>query len=474
MHGVLRVAWFFSILLSIQKVRSEPQVYILAENLEQVVTSSTLQWIPFNGHKDVALKNAVISAHQIRERENGTEDVEDRHEEVPVYVCRAKVAAIWVPGQYRKGKDKQVCIVSSYRKVSEEKNFEILINREKRSRLSWFQKSRYTLIPQGSVQGSDSFYVARRPVKYHRKDGALTHTAGNFNPSENLGVFLLVDQNNKELKFEDGEVLVEQEPIRYEFKHTKFDRIKSKHKHHPRILGTTVLKNEVEGVQRVDTVLSYNYTHFMDWGKDHGLIIALPFSVNMPNGTEYTGKWGIPKSINRTETVPIERYLEEGTAVNVTLKGNYTESDIPYISTVTAFYKDNEVLESLIRDSLLMKYMTGVVIEFGPVYFLSNNTLVPTTTTTARTTSITTTLTSKTQTISVPMPNTEDIYMADDKSKKSVSNEVVPNDVEPVPAGNTEDNTVQQLTKKDDSDDASSITICPFVIISSVIIIHIT
>lgn len=399
--------------------------------------------------------------------------MEEPHEEIPVYVCRAKVAAIWVPGQYRKDKIKHVCIVSLYKKVSEEKNFEILINKEKRSRISWLQKSKYTIIPQGSVQGSESLYVARRPVKYHKKEGALTHTAGNFNPSENLGVFSLVDQNNKELKFEDGEVLVEQEPVKYEFKHIKFDKLKSKHKYHPRILGTTVLKNEVEGEQKVDTVLSYNYTHFMDWGKNHGLLIALPFVVNMPNGPEYVGKWGISKSENKTEVVPIERKLEEGTAVNVTLRGNYTESEIPYVSTVTAYYKDNEILESVLRDSLLKKYMTGVVIEFGPVYFLNNNTLVPTTTTTARTTSITTE-TRQTQTVSVPMPNTEDLYMMEDKTKRPMSNEVVPNDAESAPVGNTEDNTVQQLTKKAESGDGSKLVIYPLVLVLSFIMIHIT
>lgn len=68
MHGV---TWLFTLVLTIYRVKSEPQVYILAENLEQVITSSTLQWVPFNGHKDVALKNAVISGHQIKERENG-------------------------------------------------------------------------------------------------------------------------------------------------------------------------------------------------------------------------------------------------------------------------------------------------------------------------------------------------------------------------------------------------------------------
>ncbi|KAL3282742.1 hypothetical protein HHI36_005911 [Cryptolaemus montrouzieri] len=470
MHGNLRSTWTFFLLVIIQRVYSEPQVYILAETLEQVVTSSTLQWHPYNGHADILLKNAVVAAYQIREMDNATENTSTSEEilKVPIYVCRAKVAAIWVPGQFRK--TNKVCIVSLYKRVSEERNFEVLINQEKRARLSWKPKSKYILTPQGSIEGGDKVYIARRPVEYHHKEGALTHTVGNFNPNENLGVFSLVDQNNKELKYEDGELLVEQEPIRYEFKHSKFDRIKSKHTNHPKILGTTFLKNEEVGVQRVDTVLSYNYTHYMNWGKEHGLLIALPFSVDL-NGTKFNGKWGFPESVDKTEVVPIERYLEEGTAVNVTLKGNYTESDIPYVTTVTAFFKDNNTLESILRDSLLMKHMTDVVIEFSPVYFLSNNTVVPTTTTTARTTSLTTQV-SQTQTIPVNIPNTEDIYVLDEKSEKPMTNDVIPKEIPPESSGNTNDNTVQQLTKKDEN--SGNVLSPSLIIIASLLLIQIT
>lgn len=87
----------------------------------------------------------------------------------------------------------------------------------------------------------------------------------------------------------------------------------------------------------------------------------------------------------------LSRYLEEGTAVNVTLMGNYTEAEVPYIATVVAIYKDGEKREILIRDTKRENKMSSIVAVYSPVYFLHNNSFVPTTTTTSTTTSTTTT-----------------------------------------------------------------------------------
>ncbi|KAJ8971798.1 hypothetical protein NQ317_011714 [Molorchus minor] len=39
--------------LKLLSVHGEPSVHILAENLEQLITSSTLEWIPYTGHNTV-------------------------------------------------------------------------------------------------------------------------------------------------------------------------------------------------------------------------------------------------------------------------------------------------------------------------------------------------------------------------------------------------------------------------------------
>lgn len=56
-------AVFLSVLCTL--TNGETPVYILAENLEQVVTSSTLQWIPNYLLNDTMLQDAVIASYQV-------------------------------------------------------------------------------------------------------------------------------------------------------------------------------------------------------------------------------------------------------------------------------------------------------------------------------------------------------------------------------------------------------------------------
>lgn len=52
-------------LLKLLSVEADHSVHILSENLEQYITSSTLEWVPSNGHDDDSiLTHAVIAAYQ--------------------------------------------------------------------------------------------------------------------------------------------------------------------------------------------------------------------------------------------------------------------------------------------------------------------------------------------------------------------------------------------------------------------------
>lgn len=117
-----------------------------------------------------------------------------------------------------------------------------------------------------------------------------------------------MDQNNKELSFEDGEILVETEPISYEIKSIRADRsTPSRYPKKDKILGETILKNEEEGLQRVDSVITYEYTYSLIWGRGHGLLTGLPFKVFFPNNTHIDGRWAMPKTENKVEVALIDR-----------------------------------------------------------------------------------------------------------------------------------------------------------------------
>lgn len=48
-------------------VKADRSVHILSENLDQVVTSTTLEWVPSSDINKEVLKNAVIAAYQTLE-----------------------------------------------------------------------------------------------------------------------------------------------------------------------------------------------------------------------------------------------------------------------------------------------------------------------------------------------------------------------------------------------------------------------
>lgn len=382
-------------------VKAEPSVHILAENLEQLITSTTLEWIPFNDK--ISLRNAVIAAYQIVEvpKSNEAEISENETGENgltkrPVYVCRAKINSVWVSGQLRPTKN--VCVVSLYGKVIDYKEFDVLISIEDSAKLSWVHKDKYTLIPQGAVTNGENVlrsFVARRTANSHDKEGSLSHYIGKFTPSDNLGMFYVVNQNNIEIPYEDGELLIETEPESYELKNIKFARI---NKHHPKkqhVLGHAILKNEENTFQRVESVINYSYDYNLFWGKGHGLLTGLPLKVNLPSGNQINGSWALHYMAPQVDLVPVERFLEAGTAVNVTLLGNYTELEIPYTATIVQNYKDGEKREIIIRDTKRENKMMEILAEYTPAYYLHNNSLVPTTTTTSTTTTTTSSTTTK-------------------------------------------------------------------------------
>lgn len=72
-------------------------------------------------------------------------------------------------------------------------------------------------------------------------------------------------------------------------------------------------------------------------------------------------------------------YLEPGTGMNVTLKANYTEMEVPYTATLISHYEDGATTSRVISGSRQEETLFDITPEFGPVYFLSNFSLVPTT-----------------------------------------------------------------------------------------------
>lgn len=132
----------------------------------------------------------------------------------------------------------------------------------------------------------------------------------------------------------------------------------------------------------------------------------------------------------------MEIYLQPGTAVNVTLKANYTDFEALYTGQLVSHYEDGETRTRGISGMRHEITMMDLKPEFGPIYFLSNLSIVPTTLappTTRGTTGTTSGSTSKATTFS-------------SSSSSSASSNINTNDIT---LGAT---TASEITKNDDDE----------------------
>lgn len=147
----------------------------------------------------------------------------------------------------------------------------------------------------------------------------------------------------------------------------------------------------------------YNYS--LSWEKIPSVLTGLQVSVRLYNDTTLDDfKWGINTNVEKQELYNVEARLLPGTAVEVTLHANYTDSNIPYTAELTAIYKDGETKTRKISGTKRELGMWDIKPIFGSVYFIGNNSLVPTTTTTTTSTTTTTTTKRTTTTSSTTEP----------------------------------------------------------------------
>lgn len=105
-------------------------------------------------------------------------------------------------------------------------------------------------------------------------------------------------------EYEDGEVLVESEPTKYELRDIKKDKWRTSYNRDPRVLGTAVLANNGEYSNTVETVISYTYDKVIYWGTIEGVARGLPTEVfenaKLPGVNLGATGWGF--KINETKT----------------------------------------------------------------------------------------------------------------------------------------------------------------------------
>lgn len=375
---------------------------------DQTVTSSTLSWEKFNGD-ETQLQHAVRT-YNLAEHPRSKEMTDAERLQHASYVCRIQIEGIYCAGQTHMEDTSTICRASIQSDIRRHRTFEVLVNRGGGGKLKWqpwdkYQTEKFPGAVSASIGKVDDYYVARFKLDHH---GHHPFIVGNYDPLEKLGgrIFAPLPEAPNAYEHEHGEILVEIEPVQYELRNIKLNKVKTIIKKNITNLGSTVLSNEEDGTNQAETVITYDYVKVTYYGRQQGVGNGVPTKVIDPRTQQTVDMyWGVELTERKFETKAINTILQPGTAINVTLLGNYTEMEAPYHANLKAYYDDNSDPSSRrLSGYMLSKDMEDVKIEFSPIYWIENGTLVPTTTTTTTTTTSTTEATTTNE--PVPISNT--------------------------------------------------------------------
>ncbi|KAJ6645451.1 Membrane-bound transcription factor site-1 protease, partial [Pseudolycoriella hygida] len=323
---------------------------------KQLVTSSTLVWQSFTGDQK-QLEYAVTAATYVTE-----------HENYPLY-----------------HQSQTVCIVSMHMDVRTHYAFDVLLNKGHGGKLTWKPWNKFSGgIPSGAVSATsaghvDDYYIARRKThadkekpEHHHHHLSRDFSVGRFAPKLSLGK-IIVNEDRVENEYEDGQILVEAEPIRYELRDIKTDKWRTQSFRNVTLLGKTTLTNDDKETNLVETVMSYKFDKVHYWGTLEGVARGLPTTVYETGKSPAAINWGLKENVVIIETKAVNVVIPPGTAVNVTLSGNYTKIEAPYKATLIAFYEDtNDSASRRIESIVQTADMLELKFEFSPVYWQHN------------------------------------------------------------------------------------------------------
>lgn len=188
-------------------------------SLGQLVTSSTLVWETYDPKDSKQLQYAV---------EGGKYVTEDEH--YPIYVCRVTIDGVATSGHTEKVMQSQVCVAAHY-KNSKYKNFDVLLNKGHLGKVSWRYWRKFMAgVPVGAIRtGSmEDAYIARhRVMSAVHADQRIQGADYNLGRLEPVGLGKIkVMENDRERDYDEGEVLVETEPYRYELRDIRLDHLR--------------------------------------------------------------------------------------------------------------------------------------------------------------------------------------------------------------------------------------------------------
>lgn len=187
---------------------------------------------------------------------------------------------------------------------------------------------------------TEIYYVARHPrnnsaeLEHHDVDHAI-----GFLDSDGLGKMYVI-ASSSELSYEEGELLRVIEPARYEMSEIKLVSLTARVKYDRIVLGSTILTNDGPEEADVSATIGFEYKVVRNFGGHDGVAHSVNTTAFITKNEKFEFLWGIEKEQTIIESKSVSTRLAPGTAINVTLWGNYSTTEGPYKAYIVTYFTD--------------------------------------------------------------------------------------------------------------------------------------
>lgn len=355
-------------------------VLVRNKTIGQLVTSNALSWESFQESEAHHLFEFAVYGAEYR--------VNNKDK---AYICRATINQVLLTGFVKvrhNSSPKHVCIISQHKEIKTKGDFDLLLNKGNGAKLKWvpFEKMSVFQNIDGPVATINSgtkeiYYIARHKNANMTEHHEIDHAIGWFDPTDGFGRIHAIEVAEERI-FEDGEILVVIEAVRYELHDMKFKQTKLRKQTERRQLGQTILKNEGDEEANIEAVIGYEYDVVRNLGQHDGIALGINTTVFVTKTEIFSFFWQIQKSDRVVNSKNVGTILQPGTAINFTLFGDYTTKEGPYDAQLTIHWADGTQSKRR-KITVAAGYeadLESLHIEESATYWLHNNTVVPTTT----------------------------------------------------------------------------------------------
>lgn len=307
-------------------------------------TSSTLEW-----HDMKKGQEPVKGSVPINEADD------------PVW-CRAQQTANWIPGAVIDG----TCHFPHLSKIYKKENYEVLVSFNDSSRIKKVSWDRFEAYPSNRIVSPKMILAI-----FETDEGEVL--PGYVDPEQRFGFFI---QNGTISRQPSGNILTEDEPVKYLVDHIVKDTEKAQEKMTEEIMATGELRNSEAEKQEVGKDVDYTVEESMYWGRVAGTVVGRPATVTDPSGNVKDLTWGIDNMFSRADEQGVKFELPAETAVNFTLIAVMKKYESPYSAKLTAIYEDGEQRSRMIIGLHIHYYVNEMKVFFDRPYYLANDTKV--------------------------------------------------------------------------------------------------